>query len=41
METYSVNCKKNKLILLSNCAVCGNQNSNFIKNQELHNISND
>ena len=31
---------QNKLMILSNCAVCGKKKSTFIKNQEL-NISND
>ena len=31
----------NRLMLLSNCAICGKKNSTFIKNQELTNISND
>ena len=30
--------KQNRLMLLSNCAVCGNKKSNFIKNKELHNF---
>ena len=36
--------KQNRLMLLSNCAVCGQKKSNFIKNKKLHsfnNISND
>ena len=36
--------KKNRLMLLSNCAICGKKKLTFIKNQELHtfnNISND
>ena len=33
--------KQNRLMLLSNCAICGNKNLTFIKNKELHNISND
>ena len=28
--------KQNRLILVSNCAVCGKKKSRFIKNQELH-----
>ena len=28
---------KNKLMVLSNCAVCGKKKSTFIKNQELPN----
>ena len=48
MEIYFVSCKKNtanenvrrtkknKLMLLSNCAVFGKKKSRFIKNQELH-----
>ena len=28
--------KQNRLMLLSNCAVCGKKKSRFIKNQELH-----
>ena len=30
--------KKNRLMLLSNCAVCGKKKSTFIKNKELHNF---
>ena len=30
--------KQNRLMLLSNCAVCGNKKSTFIKNKELHNF---
>ena len=29
--------KQNKLMLLSNCAICGKRKSTFIKNQELSN----
>ena len=28
--------KQIKIMLLSNCAVCGKKKSNFIKNKELH-----
>ena len=28
--------KQNKLMLVSNCAVCGKKKSSFIKNQEVH-----
>ena len=30
--------KQNRLILLSNCAVCRKKKSTFIKNEELHNF---
>ena len=30
--------KQNRLMLLSNCAVCGKKKSTFIKNKELHNF---
>ena len=30
--------KQKRLILLSNCAVCGKKKSIFIKNKELHNF---
>ena len=35
--------KQKRLMLLSNCTICGKKKSTFIKNQELHNfdISND
>ena len=32
--------KQNKLMLLSNCTVCGKKMLTFIKNQELHNFNN-
>ena len=32
--------KQNKLMLLSNCAICGKKKSTFIKNQEINSISN-
>ena len=32
--------KQNRLMLLSNCAVCGKKKSTFIRNQELHNFNN-
>ena len=32
--------KQNRLMLLSNCAVCSKKKSTFIKNQEVNNISN-
>ena len=32
--------KQNRLMLLSNCAICGKKKSTFIKNQELHNFNN-
>ena len=45
-KKYSVNeisnvrkTKQNRLMLLSNCAVCGKKKSIFIKNQELSNDS--
>ena len=31
--------KQNRLMLLSNCAVCGKKKSTFIKNKELHNFN--
>ena len=31
--------KQNKLMLLSNCAICGNKKCTFIKNKELHNFN--
>ena len=43
METYWASCRKtkhNRLMLLSNCDICGNKKSIFMKNQELNNISN-
>ena len=30
--------EQNRLMLLSNCAVCGKKKSSFIKNKELHNF---
>ena len=33
--------EQNKLVLLWNCAVSGKKKSNFIKNKELNNTSND
>ena len=30
---------QNRLMLLSNCAVCGKKKSTFIKNKELHNFN--
>ena len=33
--------KQNRLMLLSNCAVCGKKKSTFIKNKEINSISND
>ena len=33
--------KQNRLMLLSNCAVCGKKKSTFIKNKEINGISND
>ena len=33
--------KRKKLMLLSNCAICGEKKWAFIKNKELNNISND
>ena len=50
METYCISCKKYtanenssvyRLMLLSNCAICGKKKIIFIKNQEINNISND
>ena len=32
--------KQNRLMLLSNCAICGKKKSSFIKNEELHNFNN-
>ena len=32
--------KQNRLMLLSNFAICGKRKSTFIENQELHNFSN-
>ena len=32
--------KQNRLMLISNCAVCGKKRSTFIKNKELHNFNN-
>ena len=32
--------KQNRLMILSNCAVCGKKKSTFLKNKELDNISN-
>ena len=31
--------KQNRLMLLSNCVVCGKKKSTFIKNKELHNFN--
>ena len=31
--------KHNRLMLLSNCAICGKKNSTFIKNKEFHNFN--
>ena len=31
--------KQNRLMLLSNCAVCGKKKLNFTKNKELHNFN--
>ena len=46
-KTYTTNenssvrkTKQNRLMLLSNCAVCGQKKSTFIRNQELHNFNN-
>ena len=39
-ENKNLNVRKNKekrLMLLSNCIVCGKKNSTFLKSQELHN----
>ena len=33
--------KQNRIMLLSNCAICSKKKMTFIKNKELHNISND
>ena len=30
--------KENRLMILSNCAVCGRKKSAFIKNEEIHNF---
>ena len=36
-ENWSVGkSKQNRLMLLSNCAVCAKKKPSFIKNQELH-----
>ena len=32
--------KQNRLMFLSNCAVCGKKKPTFIKNQEIHNFNN-
>ena len=32
--------KPNRLMLLSNCAICGRKKPSFNKNQELHNVNN-
>ena len=32
--------KQNRLMLLSNCAICGKEKSTFIKNQELYIFNN-
>ena len=32
--------KQNRLMVLSNCAVCGKKKSTFIKNKELQNFNN-
>ena len=32
--------KQNRLMLLSNCAVCGKKTLTFIKNEEPHNFNN-
>ena len=32
--------KQNRLMLLSNCTICGKKKSNFTKNQELNNFNN-
>ena len=32
--------KQNRLMSLSNCAICGKKKRTFIKNQELHNFYN-
>ena len=32
--------KQTRLILLSNCVVCGKKKSTFIKNKEVHNFNN-
>ena len=40
-ENSSVrNTKQNRLMLLSNCAICEKKKSTFIKNQELNNSNN-
>ena len=33
--------KQNRLMILSNCVVCGKKKSTFIKNKEINHISND
>ena len=30
---------QSRLMLLSNCTVCGKKKSSFIKNEELHNVN--
>ena len=32
--------KQNRLMVLSNCTICGKKKSTFIKNKELHNFNN-
>ena len=32
--------KQNRLMLLSNCTICGKKKSTFRKNQELHDFNN-
>ena len=32
--------KQNRLIFLSNCAVCGKRKSTFIENKEIHSFNN-
>ena len=32
--------KQNRLMLLSNCTICGKKKSTFIKNKELHDFNN-
>ena len=45
-KKYSVNeisnvrkTEQNRLMLLSNCAICGKKNSTFIKHKELNNFN--
>ena len=35
----AIKSKQNRLMLLSNCAICGKKKPTFIKNKELHNFN--